>query len=195
MRRSPQIPNRTVWEYFLILVTIISFAYILNAQGENDTVATNGRKQLNSISGLDGKTNPYLITLALYPITLVGAFIMHLVTVHKRSEVLVATTFLKGVFPLKPDMFYARFNAVIVVAAGSIIGTIAFVPQNPWAALCAGFSWIGAFNVLAGQRTTPSTGQQETTPSTGQQETTPSTGQQETTPSTGQQETTEQEGK
>jgi hypothetical protein len=59
-----------------------------------------------------------------------------------------AGTFLRKFFPGKSDIFYDRMDFCLVVMFGSIIGTIFFSPQSSFAALAAGFGWVGAVNTL-----------------------------------------------
>lgn len=56
--------------------------------------------------------------------------------------------YLKRMFPGKSQVYYDRLDFVVVVFAGSIIGTICFSPRNALQALAAGFGWVGAMNVM-----------------------------------------------
>jgi uncharacterized membrane protein YbjE (DUF340 family) len=81
-----------------------------------------------------------------YLITLFGAAAMYVFSLNKGFEGSLA--WLKRMMPGKSAVFYDRLDFCVVVFAGSIIGTICFIPQNTFQALAAGFGWVGSINVL-----------------------------------------------
>ena len=88
--------------------------------------------------------------LVYYLTTLFGATAMYVFSLHKGFQ--GAVDFLKRFFPGRAQVFYDRVDFVIVIFAGSLIGTIAFAPTNTLQALAAGFGWVGAINVLMNQK-------------------------------------------
>jgi hypothetical protein len=93
---------------------------------------------------------PQFNFVLFYLTTLFGAIAMYVFALSKGFD--GAIPFLKKFFPQKSEAFYNRADFVIVIFAGSIIGTICFSPQNSLQALAAGFGWVGAVNVLMTQK-------------------------------------------
>lgn len=79
-------------------------------------------------------------------VTLFGATAMYVFSLQKGFK--GAGMFLRRFFPGKSEIFYDRMDFCLVVMFGSVIGTIFFAPQSSFAALAAGFGWVGATNTL-----------------------------------------------
>jgi hypothetical protein len=90
-----------------------------------------------------------------YVTTLFGASAMYVFSLFRGFAGSVPA--LKKLFPAHTDVFYDRWDFVILVLTGSIVGTIFFHPQDTLQALSAGFGWTGAINVLVSQKP-PDTG-------------------------------------
>jgi hypothetical protein len=81
-----------------------------------------------------------------YLTTVFGAAAMYIFSLNKGFEGAIA--WLRRMVPGRPQVFYDRVDFVIVVMAGSIIGTISFSPAGTFEALAAGFGWVGSMQVL-----------------------------------------------
>ena len=90
--------------------------------------------------------NPYLATAVLYMTTAFGAAAMYVFSLQRGFD--GSVRWLRRMWPERSDVFYDRLDFLIVVFAGSIIGSIVFSPREPYHALAAGFGWVGAVNVL-----------------------------------------------
>jgi hypothetical protein len=84
--------------------------------------------------------------LMRYLITLFGTMAMYVFSLHKGFE--GAGKWLRNMFPGRKKVSYQRMDFLIVVLAGSVIGTIAFAPRDNLQALTAGLSWVSLMNVL-----------------------------------------------
>jgi len=94
---------------------------------------------------------PDFTPVLYYLVTLFGASAMYVFSLNKGFEGSLA--FLKRVAPGKTQVFYDRVDFVIVIFAGSVIGTIFFSPVSTLEALAAGFGWVGAINILLNKGT------------------------------------------
>ena len=94
--------------------------------------------------------SPHFAAIVNYVITLFGATAMYVFTLHKGFD--GSVPFLRRMFPGRRKVFYDRVDFLIMIFAGSVIGTIFFSPSNTLQALAAGFGWVGAINVLISQR-------------------------------------------
>ncbi|HSF94054.1 MAG TPA: hypothetical protein VLA52_03440 [Thermohalobaculum sp.] len=88
----------------------------------------------------------YYVQILIYLATAFGAAGMYVFSDYKGFE--NSKSFLKRFFPGKATVFYDRSDFFLMVASGTIIGTICFSPINYYEALAAGFGWTGAMNVL-----------------------------------------------
>ena len=94
--------------------------------------------------------SPFFDPIFYFVLTFFGTVAMYVFANNKGFQ--GATEFLKKMFPGRPDVFHDRADFVVVIVAGSIIGTIFFTPGNPVEAFTAGFGWVGAINVLLQQQ-------------------------------------------
>lgn len=90
--------------------------------------------------------DPTMQFVLRYLTTLFGAAAMYVFSLNKGFE--GALAWLKRVFPGHGQVFYDRLDFIIVVIAGSVIGTISFSPTGTFEALAAGFGWVGAMQIL-----------------------------------------------
>jgi hypothetical protein len=86
------------------------------------------------------------VDYGLYSTTLIGAAAMYVFSLHQGFEGSVA--FLKRMFPGKSDVFYDRFDFLVVTFLGSFIGYVLFEPKYYPQALSAGLGWVSAVNVV-----------------------------------------------
>jgi hypothetical protein len=85
-----------------------------------------------------------------YMITLLGALCMYLFSFNKGFN--GAAPKLRKLFPGRTEVFYERWDFILVVVLGSVIGSIFFGPRDSVHALAAGFGWVGAVNVLLAKK-------------------------------------------
>jgi hypothetical protein len=93
---------------------------------------------------------PYKAIFGYYLLTLFGSGCMYVFSLHRKMPV-STTPVIKRLFPDKEDVFYNRVDFVIVVFAGSIIGSILYQPKGLLPAFAAGFGWVSSLSVLASQ--------------------------------------------
>lgn len=107
---------------------------------------------LDSVSKL--VTDQAFRTFALYLTTALGAAAMQVFSMNRGFEGSIA--WLKRMWPGHSKAFYHRWDFILVVVIGSLIGYMLFRPAEVQNALAAGFGWVGAVSVFADQRPTAS---------------------------------------
>ena len=104
-------------------------------------VGDNGQTWVAYLAG------PQFAPVRQFVITLAAATALYLFSLAKGFT--GSTARLKALFPGRSDVFYDRVDFFVVIVFGSVIGTVFFDPKTSPQALAAGFSWIGAVNVLS----------------------------------------------
>jgi len=95
---------------------------------------------------IDLTASPQFVVILNYLTTLFGATSMYIFALNKGFD--GAVPFLRRILPERSEALYHRLDFVIVIFAGSVIGSISFSPHNSLQALAAGFGWVGAMNVM-----------------------------------------------
>lgn len=95
---------------------------------------------------LDLLSDPAVEFALRYLTTLFGAAAMYVFSLNKGFE--GAAAWLRKMLPGRAPVTYDRLDFLVVVIAGSIIGTISFSPASTFEALAAGFGWVGAMQIL-----------------------------------------------
>lgn len=79
-------------------------------------------------------------------VTLFGAAITQLLSF--KLDTVGAIPFLKKFWPNKTDLWYYRWNCIILVVVGSLLAFIILEPDTLKASLCAGLTWCGTLQSI-----------------------------------------------